>query len=231
MDNLAIIPARGGSKRIPRKNIREFLGKPIISYSITAAIESGLFSEVMVSTDDEEIAEIALKYGAKVPFMRTKENADDFATTLDVVKEVLTMYHKMWGKDFSAACCIYPTAPLLNLQYLKEGYRLLMDNQYSSVFPVVEFSFPIWRGLEFVNGKIRSVWPEHKQKRSQDLPKVFHDAGQWYWFVPNKIDDSLYTENSSSVILEEEYVQDIDTFSDWKIAEIKYLNWKSDSHK
>lgn len=224
MGNLAIIPARGGSKRIPRKNIRNFLGKPIISYSILAAIESGLFSEVMVSTDDEEIAAIARGYGAVVPFFRSKKNADDYATTLDVLNEVLINYENTLHKKFDLVCCIYPTAPLIDPGSLRIGYNLLVSNKYSSVFPIVAFSYPVWRGLNFVDNKIRAVWPEYTKQRSQDLPTVYHDAGQWYWFEPSQIKDSLFTENSSSIILQEQDVQDIDTLSDWNLAELKFLN-------
>ena len=224
MNNLAIIPARGGSKRIPKKNIRDFLGKPIISYSITAAINSSLFSEVMVSTDDEEIATIARSYGAKVPFLRSRDTSDDFATTMDVIKEVLDAYRQVQNCSFNSVCCIYPTAPLIEPALLAKGYRLLIENNYSSVFPVMAFGYPIWRGLKFEDGRIYTLWPEYSKKRSQDLPAVYHDAGQWYWFNPLLIKDSLFTENSSAIVLAEEDVQDIDNESDWRMAEMKYIN-------
>lgn len=226
MNNLAIIPARGGSKRIPRKNIRDFLGKPIISYSIAAALDSGLFSEVMVSTDDEEIAIVARSYGASVPFLRSKDTSDDFATTMDVINEVLDVYRQTHQCSFNAVCCIYATAPLIEPALLTKGYRLLVDNSYSSVFPVMSFGYPVWRGLKFEDGRISTIWPEYSQKRSQDLPVVYHDAGQWYWFNPSLINDSLFTENSSAIVMAEEDVQDIDNESDWKLAEMKYTNKK-----
>jgi N-acylneuraminate cytidylyltransferase len=221
MANLAIIPARGGSKRIPRKNINDFLGKPIIAYSIEAAIKSQLFSEVMVSTDDFEIADMAIQLGAKVPFMRSNEMADDYATTFGVITEVIQEYKKN-GKLFENACCIYPTAPLIKTSQLAEGLRQLMDKKLNSVFPVVSFSYPVWRGFYVEDdGKSKMVWPEYLHVRSQDLKTVYHDAGQWYWFKTD-IERSLFTEHSGVVILSEEEVQDIDTVSDWKLAELKY---------
>ncbi len=223
INNLAIIPARGGSKRIPRKNIKNFLGKPIIAYSIEAALESGLFEEVMVSTDDEEIAEIAIKYGAKVPFFRSKENSNDFASTISVLKEVENEYIKIFNRKFDFICCIYPTAPLIKVEDLKKGYNLLTNNNFSTVFPIVSFGYPVWRGLRIENnGKIKMVWDEYLNSRSQDLESIYHDAGQWYWYNPIVIKDALFTENSSSIILSEESVQDIDSITDWKLAEIKY---------
>jgi N-acylneuraminate cytidylyltransferase len=224
MNNVAIIPARGGSKRIPRKNIRDFLGKPVIAYSIQTAIESKLFDEVMVSTDDVEIAEIATKYGAKVPFMRSEKNADDFANTADVILEVIDEYKKR-NIAFENGCCIYPAAPLAQTKHLSDGFRLLTTEKFNSVFPVVAFSYPVWRGLEWnENGKVQMVWPEYLNSRSQELRKVFHDAGQWYWFnvyalVSGK---NLFTGNSSSIEVRETEVQDIDSETDWRIAEMKY---------
>jgi len=222
MGNLAIIPARGGSKRIPRKNIRDFCGKPIIAYSIESALKSGLFEEVMVSTDDAEIAEIARSYGAKVPFLRSAQNADDFATTMDVIREVLEKY-KEAGKTFEYVCCIYPTAPLIRAEHLAEGFSKLATHDYQSVFPVVRFSYPVQRGLKMdETGTVSMVWPEHLNTRSQDLQTIYHDAGQWYWLNPEAVTDAIFTEASGAVILKEQEVQDIDTLEDWKIAEIKY---------
>lgn len=221
MGNLCIIPARGGSKRIPRKNVKHFLGKPIIAYSIEAALKSGLFSEVMVSTDDAEIAEIAKKFGAKVPFLRSRKTADDFATTLDVLTEVLAEYKKI-GREFEHVCCIYPTAPLLKIEALKAGFEKLTTENLDSVFPVTEFSFPIWRSVQLEDGKTKMMWPEHANARSQDLPKAYHDAGQWYWFVPSKIRGSLFTQNTGSIVLPQTEVQDIDNETDWQMAELKY---------
>lgn len=223
MSNIAIIPARGGSKRIARKNIKDFLGKPIIAYSIEAAMESGLFDEVMVSTDDNEIAEIAKKYGAKVPFLRSDKNANDYATTMEVIEEVLDSYNNILNITFEKACCIYPTAPFIQIQHLKEGLSKLTKNNLTSVFPIVAFNYPVFRGIEIQkDGKVKMVWPEYLNSRSQDLKAIYHDAGQWYWFNTEKIGESLFTNNSSSIVLSEHEVQDIDTIIDWKIAEIKY---------
>lgn len=222
MNKLCIIPARGGSKRIPRKNIKDFLGKPIIAYSIEAAIKSGLFEEVMVSTDDEEIANISKKYGAKVPFLRSKENSNDFATTASVILEVLAKYQDI-GKTFVYACCIYPTAPLIKSEKLRMGFEKLKNNDFSTVFPVVSFS--IWRGLKkYSDDSYKMVWPENLNKRSQDLEDVYHDAGQWYWFNVSifKENSNLYSDNSSCLVLEGVEVQDIDDMEDWKMAELKY---------
>ena len=222
--NLCIIPARGGSKRIPRKNIKNFLGKPIIAYSIEAAIKSKLFDEVMVSTDDDEIAEVAKKYGAKVPFIRSQKNADDFATTVDVLIEVIDDY-KHLGKEFDYCCCVYPTAPLIKIDKLKSGFDKLKNDNFDVVFPVVNFSYPIWRGLKKTTKKnFELLWPEHLNSRSQDLEDVYHDAGQWYWFKPENLIESktLFGINTSCVILEATEVQDIDTEIDWKLAELKY---------
>lgn len=223
MKKIAIIPARGGSKRIPRKNIKDFLGKPIIAYSIEAALVSGLFEEVMVSTDDEEIAGVAKKYGAKVPFMRSPANADDFATTVDVLKEVLAQYVESEGKIFNYGCCIYPTAPFTSPETLKAGFQKLETMKFDAVFPVVAFSYPVWRGLNITKEeKVEMLWPEFLNSRSQDLGKVYHDAGQWYWFATNKLKNSLFTAHSGSIVLDEKKVQDIDTDSDWLLAELKF---------
>lgn len=223
MHNIAIIPARGGSKRIPHKNIKEFLGKPILAYSIEAALNSRLFEEVMVSTDDEEIANVAIKYGAKVPFMRSKTNSDDYATTMDVINEVLQKYKENQEKNFKYACCIYPTAPLIEICHLQEGFSKLISNNYTSVFPVVAFSYPVWRGLAIDdNGTTAMIWPEFTNSRSQDLQTVYHDAGQWYWFNNENLKNWNWPENSGTLVLSEEHVQDIDTITDWKLAEMKY---------
>lgn len=223
MKRLAIIPARGGSRRIPGKNIKDFHGKPIIAYSIETALSSKLFDEVMVSTDDEEIARVARSFGAQVPFMRSEKNADDFATTLDVINEVISTYKTDFGVNFDFACCIYPTAPLINSRHLKEGLDLLESKEFHTVFPVVAFGYPIWRGLERnENGNTQMLWPEYQQSRSQDLKPVYHDAGQWYWLNLRELGETIFNENSGSITLSEEEVQDIDNPSDWKLAEMKY---------
>lgn len=219
----AIITARGGSKRIPRKNIREFCGKPILAYSIEAAIESGIFDTVMVSTDDEEIADIARKYGAEVPFMRSEKNANDFAATNDVVKEVLDQYAKM-GECFDIACCIYPTAPLLTADKLKKAVELLEENQADSVVPVVRFGFPPQRCVVKDGGLIKFKWPEYMQSRSQDLQPYYHDAGQFYCLRTESFlaENRLFMKRTVPLELSEMEVQDIDNEEDWKIAELKY---------
>lgn len=223
MKTVAIITARGGSKRIPRKNIRPFLGHPIIKYSIDAAKISGCFDEIMVSTDDAEIAEISQRLGAKTPFMRSEATSNDFATTPDVIEEVLVEYRKR-GHEFEYACCIYPTAPLILAEGLKKGYELLKEKGADSVLPVVRFSYPIQRALKIEDGKLRMIWPENLNKRSQDLMPAFHDVGQFYWlrvksFLKEKV---LFGKLTIPVEVPESEVQDIDSEEDWKIAEMKY---------
>jgi len=220
---IAIIPARGGSKRIPRKNIKSFCGKPIIAYSIEAAISSNLFDEIMVSTDDKEIALIAKQYGASVPFMRSKKNADDFATTFDVIKEVIESYKKIdWS--FKYGCCIYPTAPFVTTTLLHQAFKKLVDNNFDTAFPVAQSSYPICRSLKIEDNKVSLWWPENLNKRSQDLPFSYHDAGQFYWFNVENIMQKgmLLTDNTGAIIIDELQAQDIDTLDDWKIAEFKY---------
>lgn len=223
MRNVAIITARGGSKRIPRKNIKLFRGKPMIAYSIETALNSGLFEIVMVSTDDTEIAEISKQLGAEVPFIRSKQTSDDFTGTADVIVEVINDLQKR-GKQFDNACCIYPTAPFITKQILDESYKLLIDKKFDSVFPVCTFSYPIQRALQINDSKTSMVWEENLNKRSQDLPARYHDAGQFYWaniqeFLKAK---KLFTANSGSIILDELQVQDIDNETDWKLAELKH---------
>ena len=222
MANLAIIPARGGSKRIPRKNIKEFLGKPIIAYSIEIAINSKLFEEIIVSTDNEEIAEVALKYGAKVPFYRSKKNSDDFATTLDVIQEVRIEYTNR-NKVFKNICCIYPTAPLIKLKDLNNGYLKLIDNiEIDVVYPITSFSYPILRGLIIDDsGNVKMKWPEYAKNRSQDLMPTYHDCGQWYWYSNKSLLNDEYNV-IKPIILNEMSVQDIDNENDWLLAELKY---------
>ncbi|MGF1534591.1 MAG: pseudaminic acid cytidylyltransferase [Bernardetiaceae bacterium] len=224
MKTIAIITARGGSKRIPRKNIKDFLGKPIIAYSIEVALQSDLFDEVMVSTDDEEIAEISLQYGAKVPFMRSKENADDYAGTADVLLEVLSQYEKS-NQTFEYAYGIYPTAPFITQERLKEAFVLLKKEKFDTVFPVLRFSSPIQRALKKdMISKVTMFRPENLQKRSQDLEPAYHDAGQFYCFhVPIFMQKKqLWTDNSGALVLSDMEVQDIDNPEDWQIAEFKY---------
>lgn len=229
MSNLAIIPARGGSKRILGKNIKHFLGKPIIAYTIETAINSQLFDEVMVSTDDEEIAIIAEQLGAKVPFFRSPESSDDFATTVDVLIEVINRYLEL-NKVFDHACCLYPTAPFITETLLKTGFNLLKSHSYSTVFPVVAFDYPIQRSLQLSEyGKVEMVWPEFLLSRSQDLPKRYHDTGMFYWFSPQEIlnDKKLFGENSGALIISELACHDIDNPDDWEMAELKFRRLNS----
>ena len=218
MLNLAIIPARGGSKRIPRKNIKDFLGKPIIAYSIEVALKSELFDEVMVSTDDKEIAEISMKYDAKVPFNRSDKTADDYATLADVIDEVKNTYRKQ-NKTFDNICCILPTAPLITLENLKKGYDLLLMKNADSVRPIVRFSYPIQRAVKVEDGKLSMFYPEYQKTRSQDLEPAFHDAGQFYWM---RFKPGLRGVNKIGFEIPETNAQDIDTDEDWKIAELKF---------
>ena len=223
MSNLCIIPARGGSKRIPRKNIKPFLGKPIIAYSIEAALNSKLFDEVMVSTDDLEIAALAKKYGASVPFVRSDKTANDFATTFDVIYEVLQEY-ELLNKKFDLSCCIYPCAPFVTKEKLAKGFELLKENNYDCVFPIIPFSFPIQRALIENKGKVSFFYPEFSLSRSQDLEKSYHDAGQFYWLNTEICMEKkkILTDNSGSIVLTELEGQDIDNEIDWKLAELKY---------
>jgi len=222
-NSIAIITARGGSKRIPRKNIKDFLGYPIIKYSIEAALKARCFDDVIVSTDDEEIAAIARSFGANVPFLRSMENANDFATTADVISEVLNDLKKQ-GKVFKYCCCIYPTAPFVTSDKLQDAYDSLSKSGAKSVVPVVRFGFPILRSFKIENSLVKMNWPEHMNSRSQDLPPAFHDCGQFYFLeVDNFLKDKkLFTDFTLPIEMPETEVQDIDTEEDWKIAEIKY---------
>ena len=190
MSRIAIITARGGSKRIPRKNIKEFCGKPIIAYSIEAAIKSELFDEVMVSTDSIEIAEIAKGYGASVPFMRSKRTSDDYATTRDVLLEVFDEYEKR-GIEFDIAVCLYPTAPFVTAEKLKRAVALMDDDNIDSVTPVVRFSFPPQRAYIIRDGIIKYQFPENRYTRSQDLEPIFHDCGQFYVMRPKIVIENI----------------------------------------
>lgn len=224
MANLCIIPARSGSKRIPRKNIKLFLGKPIIAYSIEAAISSELFDEVMVSTDDIEIAEIAIQYGAKVPFLRDPITANDHATTFDVINEVILEYKKR-NIDFSFTCCIYACAPFVSKEKLFDSLVILKNNKFDSVFPIISFGTPIQRALKIgYDNKSSFFYPEFSLSRSQDLETSYHDAGQFYWMNTEKCleQKKILTNNTGSIIISELEGQDIDNEVDWKLAELKY---------
>ena len=220
---IAIITARGGSKRISHKNRKEFCGKPIIEYSIEAAKQAGIFDTVMVSTDDEEIAEIARNAGAEVPFMRSAETANDYATTADVLTEVLKKY-KETGRNYEYACCIYPTAPFVTGDKLRQAMEMLINEKKDSVMPVVPFSFPPLRGMVINNGKLEYKWVENATKRSQDLEKIYHDCGQFYAFRVDSFqkEKKLVTNNTTGLIISELEVQDIDNETDWELAEMKY---------
>ena len=219
---VAIITARGGSKRIPRKNIRDFCGSPIIKYPIRAAVESGVFDEVMVSTDDEEIKNVAESYGAACPFMRDQENANDFATTVDVIKEVLTKYQKA-GRVFSHYCVIYPTAPFVTAQKLRRAFDILEENHADFLTPVARYDYPVQRCFVIENGVLKKKWPEYQNVRTQDLEPLYYDAGQFYIGDAEKIFTTPYEKrNMTAMVLDSAEVQDIDTFEDWAIAEKKY---------
>lgn len=220
MKNLCVIPARGGSKRIPRKNVKLFLGKPMLAYSIETALQSGLFEEVMVSTDDEEIAEVACQYGAKVPFMRSAETASDFATTADVLKEVITKYQEL-GREFDNFCCFYATAPLVQSKDLVSAFERLQQSDFTCVYPVVQFSYPIWRCLDLAeDGTMTRHWPEYENSRSQDLPKEYHDTGTFYWYKTKEWQSGNI--KIGGIEVSEITIQDIDTETDWALAEMKY---------
>ncbi len=223
MKSLCVIPARGGSKRIPGKNIRKFCGKPIIIYSIEAAIGSKLFDEVMVSTDDHQIAEIARVNGASVPFFRSRKNANDYAGLADVLIEVIEQY-KRNAIFFDSICCILPTAPFVTPTKLINAEEMFKNGKYNCIFPVVEYNYPIQRSLKIEDEYIKMRWPENLSKRSQDLESTYHDSGQFYFINVETllIEKKLFTEFSGCLVADKLEVQDIDTVSDWKIAEMKY---------
>lgn len=222
MANLCIITARGGSKRIPRKNIKDFLGKPIIAYSIEAALQSLVFDEVMVSTDDEEIKNVAEQYGASVPFMRSAATANDYASTRDVLMEVLREYEKR-GKTFDFFSCVYPTAPFVTAEKIKAAYVKLKESDADELMPVIPFSYPPQRAFVIQNGSLEFQFPEYQFSRSQDLQPIYHDCGQFYFYKTDVFRELIKgTGKRLPLIMPEEETQDIDNFSDWELAEIKY---------
>lgn len=223
MSNIAIITARGGSKRIPRKNIKLFCGKPVISYSIEAALASKLFETVMVSTDDEEIAAIARDCGAEVPFLRNSATSDDYATTSDVLLEVLQRY-ELYGQTFSVACCLYPTAPFVTAEKLRQAVMMLCSRDADTVIPVVAYSFPPQRAGVIIDDRFVLLHPEHLDSRSQDLEPVYHDCGQFYVLNAERFEKNgkILGERIVPIIVDPLEAQDIDRIEDWKIAEMKY---------
>ena len=224
---IAIITARGGSKRIPGKNIRDFCGKPILSYSIEAALSCGLFDEVMVSTDSGKIAEVAKEAGASVPFMRSAAASGDYATTAQVLLEVLDEYEKR-GQEFDTVCCVYPTAPFVTAQKLKDAVILLEERNVDTVVPVVRYSFPPQRAFVIRDGFTVMKYPEHASSRSQDLEAYFHDCGQFYCMQTMRFRQKkqIFTDCMLSVEMPETQVQDIDNETDWELAELKYKMMK-----
>ncbi|MDA8141186.1 MAG: pseudaminic acid cytidylyltransferase [Desulfobacteraceae bacterium] len=221
---LCVIPARGGSKRIPQKNIRLFAGKPIIAYSIQTALRSALFDKVIVSTDDMAIAKVAKEFGAEIPFMRPNHLADDFTGTNSVVKHAIAWYEER-GHAIDYACCIYATAPFLQIEYLREGFEKLVSSGKAFAFSVTTFSFPIQRALRMTaNSSVEAIFPENVAKRSQDLEETYHDAGQFYWGTAEAFLNDLVTFSDISVpvCVPRHLVQDIDTLEDWDLAEKMY---------
>jgi N-acylneuraminate cytidylyltransferase len=220
---IAIIPARGGSKRIPGKNIKNFLGVPVITYSIKAALQSGLFDVVMVSTDDPKIAETAKAAGAEVPFMRSPKNSGDLSGTTDVLLEVLHEYEKR-SQHFSHGFCIYPCAPFVNAEVLNETFRKASAENLDFIFPVVKYSTPIQRAFKIKEGRVKMFYPEYLNSRSQDLEPAYFDAGQFYFFNTEALlrERKMLTDNTSVIVIDDMYAQDIDNETDWRLAELKY---------
>lgn len=221
---IAIIPARGGSKRIPRKNIKPFAGLPIIAYSIKAAQESGLFDRIIVTTDDEEIAEVAKAFGAEIPFLRPKELSDDHTATIPVIAHAIETLEKE-GCKIEVACCIYATAPFVRAADIRSAHDALVEYKKLYAFPVTTFPFPIFRGVKRdEEGSIEMFWPEHFAIRSQDLPEAYHDVGQFYWGTPEAwlSGKPIFSDAATTIVLPRHLVQDIDTLEDWTRAELMY---------
>ena len=225
MNSLCVIPARGGSKRIPRKNLRSFCGRPIIAYSIDAALESDVFDATIVSTDDGEIADLAVQLGAEVPFFRSSEASSDMATLADVVTEVVARHSKE-RQNPEIICCLLPTAPFVTCQELRDSYyALLREENTTAVIPVVRFGYPIQRALQVdERQRVSMVWPEYVTARSQDLEPRYHDAGQYYFIRRRAFDHqrTLFPDGAVAHEKSELAVQDIDTEEDWRLAEMKF---------
>ncbi len=222
--NVAMIPARGGSKRIPRKNIKEFLGKPIMAYSIEAAHAAGCFDKIIVSTDDEEIAEVARRWGAETPFMRPNNISDDHATTVDVIKHTLTWFADS-GQPIDNICCIYATAPFVESSDLNQGLKVIKESSFDYAFSVTSFPFPIQRAVKLNdNGSVDMFYPEHLNTRSQELVEAYHDAGQFYWGKSSAFlaDKPIFSPAAHGIQIPRKRVQDIDTPEDWESAELAY---------
>lgn len=222
--NVAVIMGRGGSKRVPLKNIKPFCGKPMIAHPIQAARGSGLFDRIIVSTDSEQIAKVARECGAEVPFLRPPELADDYVTTAPVLAHALN-----WLADNGCVvryvCCIYATSVFALPEYLRKGYELLVEKKVSSVFPVSAYPSSIYRALQInKKGCLEMVWPEHELTRSNDLPEAYHDVGQFYWLDSKKFlaEQRIYTPDAMPVIVPRTLAQDIDTLEDWEAAELKF---------
>ncbi|WP_428024368.1 pseudaminic acid cytidylyltransferase [Arcobacter sp.] len=219
---VAIIPARAGSKRIPKKNIKDFFGKPLIAYTIETAIESKLFDRIIVSTEDETISEIAKKYGAEVPFVRPLEFCDDYIGTGPIINHALS-YLKSQGENYDFVCSIYATAPLLQVKYLKEGFEKLQNSDAVNSFSATSMPFPIQRTFKIKDDRCEMFWPENFSKRSQDLEEAYQDAGQFYWKNLHKqSSDVMFGKDSIPIVLPRYLVQDIDTLEDWERAEVLY---------
>jgi len=220
--NICVIPARGGSKRIPRKNIKAFNGKPIITYSIKAALESNCFDQVIVSTDDNEIAEVAKTYGAKVPFIRPAELSNDYAGTIPVIKHTIEWLEGHNNNTIDNVCCLYATAPFIQSQTISKAFQQLQESKADYCFSVTSFAFPIQRSIRITqDDKVDMFYPENFNVRSQDLEEAYHDAGQFYWGKTQAFKDELpiFSETASPYILPRYLVQDIDTMEDWIRAE------------
>ncbi len=222
--NLCVIPARGGSKRIPRKNIKPFCGQPMIAYSIQAALESQCFDQVVVSTDDIEIAEVAKRYGAQVPYLRPAVLANDYAGTIPVIKHAIEWFEEQ-GTAFESVCCLYATAPFVHGELIKQAYQQFVASQADYCFTVTRFASPIQRAFKMNDEKrLKMFYPENFNKRSQDLEEAYHDAGQFYWGRAQawKQETPIFSEVSSPFVLPSYLVQDIDNEEDWKRAELMY---------
>lgn len=221
--SIAVITARGGSKRIPKKNIREFLNKPMIAYAIESCLDSKIFTEIMVSTDCEEIADISKKYGAQVPFLRSEKTSDDFATTYDVLEEVLLKY-KTLNKEFEYTCCVYPCVPFLTGKILQSAYEKFLSADYDALMPLVKYSYPIQRALKIEGENLKFAFPEFENCRSQDLPSMYHDVGMFYFMKTQSLlrEKKIVCNHMTYFEMKEMHIQDIDTLEDWENAELKY---------